>query len=66
MCGGSPLFFGLHLAVFFFHLMSGRLHRRGDQINYSRSPLSEPVLIYVCLVCVLFKMSGRLHRVVCY
>jgi len=43
-------------------LLSGRLHRRGVVIYYSRSPLSEPDDV-VCYCVAFVQMSGRLHRV---
>jgi len=60
-CGGSPLFvvlFGLFLVLFV--LLSGRLHRRGDCNNYSRSPLC----VFLLLVCTLLFNSddGEIHR----
>jgi len=35
------------------HQMSGRIHR-GDYNCYSRSPLSEPVLLFSVLVITIF------------
>jgi len=40
-------------------LLSGRLHRRGDVFLYSRSPLSEPVSIFVFLLLVLNRLKCR-------
>jgi len=41
----SPLLvIGCICWVFFFHLYVGEIHRRGDCIFNSRSPLSEPEL----------------------
>jgi len=37
--------FVLYDGVALTHLMSGRIHRRGEEILYSRSPLSEPIFV---------------------
>jgi len=61
MCGGSPLFCcGFIFCGCLFVLMSGRLHRVAF-FNYSRSPLSEPECVFLCLVyCQLH--VGEIHR----
>jgi len=44
MCGGSPLISKVLVLSLMFNLFHvGEIHRRGDIINYTRSPLSEPV-----------------------
>jgi len=66
MCGGSPLFQAHSFADLLFKLMSGRIHRRGVRILYSRSPLSEPDWLFCFLFLFLDSDVGEIHRVVVY
>ena len=55
MCGGSPLIQNV-----------GEIHRR-DEIMYSRSPLSEPVLMFdFCIVLFCSRCRGDTQERRCY
>ena len=59
MCGGSPLSSFRNVSAIILSVqMSGRLHRSELLLLYSRSPLSEPDVIYLWFLILLFTCRG--------
>jgi len=57
MCGGSPLIMVIGGEAVI--MCDGEIHRRGDSIFNSRSPLSETGLYFFIYICFVLFMSGR-------